>query len=131
MIFSGEIHPFRYDSQESNASVINHLISNHSLPVQSLYLDVFQKVKALGFNTVSFYVDWALVEGKQGTYHADGVFDLQPFFDAASEAGIYLLARPGPHINAEVSGGGLPGWLSRVNATMRSADPEYMKTYQL
>ncbi|GIC84200.1 glycoside hydrolase family 35 protein [Aspergillus udagawae] len=112
MIFSGEIHPFR-------------------LPVQSLYLDVFQKVKALGFNTVSFYVDWALLEGSRGTYRADGVFDLQPFFDAASKAGVYLLARPGPYINAEVSGGGFPGWLSRVPGTLRSGDPEYMKTYEL
>ncbi|KAL6352317.1 hypothetical protein LRP88_14401 [Fusarium phalaenopsidis] len=48
-IFSAEIHPFR-------------------LPVPSLYLDLFQKVKAAGFNMVSFYVDWALLEGKPGEF---------------------------------------------------------------
>jgi hypothetical protein len=107
MIFSGEVHPFR-------------------LPVPSLYLDLFQKIKALGFNMVSFYVDWALLEGKPGEFRADGIFDLQPFFDAATEAGIYLLARPGPYINAEVSGGGFPGWLQRVRGRLRTSDADYL-----
>ncbi|KAL7913505.1 glycoside hydrolase family 35 protein [Trichoderma velutinum] len=107
MIFSGEVHPFR-------------------LPVPSLYLDLFQKIKALGFNTVSFYVDWALLEGKPGKFRADGIFDLQPFFEAATKAGIYLLARPGPYINAEVSGGGFPGWLQRVKGILRTDAPDYL-----
>ncbi|KAI8295878.1 putative beta-galactosidase A [Colletotrichum sp. SAR 10_98] len=107
MIFSGEIHPFR-------------------IPVPGLYLDVFQKVRALGLNTVSFYVDWALLEGKEGNIVTDGIFDLQPFFDAATEAGVFLIARPGPYINAEVSGGGFPGWLSRLRARLRTSDPEFL-----
>ncbi|OHE96603.1 glycosyl hydrolase family 35 [Colletotrichum orchidophilum] len=107
MIFSGEIHPFR-------------------LPVPSLYLDIFQKVKALGLNTVSFYVNWALLEGKAGEFTAEGVYDLKPFFDAATKAGIYLIARPGPYINAEVSGGGFPGWLARLRAKLRTSDPEFL-----
>ncbi|EPS25349.1 putative beta-galactosidase [Penicillium oxalicum 114-2] len=109
MMFSGEVHPYR-------------------LPVASLYIDVFEKIKALGFNCVSFYVDWALLEGKPGHYTAEGIFDLQPFFDAAKEAGIYLLARPGPYINAEVSGGGFPGWLQRVNGTLRTSIGDYLKS---
>lgn len=82
----------------------------YRLPVPGLWLDIFQKVKALGFNAVSFYTHWALLEGEEGVYRADGVFALEPFFSAASEAGIYLIARPGPYINAESSGGGFPGW---------------------
>lgn len=96
------------------------------LPVRSLWLDVLQKVKALGFNCISFYVDWALLEGKQGDYRADGIFALEPFFDVAKEADIYLLARPGPYINAEVSGGGFPGWLQRVNGTLRTSDEGFL-----
>ena len=92
----------------------------------TLWIDVLQKVKALGFNCVSFYVDWALVEGKPGDYRAEGIFALEPFFEAASQAGIYLLARPGPYINAEVSGGGFPGWLQRVNATLRTSDHAFL-----
>ncbi|KAK7416616.1 hypothetical protein QQX98_005087 [Neonectria punicea] len=106
-IFSAEIHPFR-------------------LPVPSLYLDLFQKVKAMGFNMVSFYIDWALLEGKPGDFRSDGIFDIEPFIEAAQEAGIYLLPRPGPYINAEVSGGGFPGWQQRVKGTLRTSDADYL-----
>lgn len=87
LFFSGEFHPFR-------------------LPVPDLWLDVFQKIKAMGYSGVSFYTMWALLEGEPGVFRADGIFDLEPFFKAATDAGIYLLARPGPYINAEVTGGG-------------------------
>lgn len=63
-----------------------------SLPVPSLWLDVFQKLKSLGYTGVSFYIDWALLEGKQGDFTAEGVFAFEPFFEAAGIAGIYLLA---------------------------------------
>ncbi len=55
-------------------------------------------------------------------------FDLKPFFDAASEAGIYLIARPGPYINAEASGGGFPGWLQRCNGTLRNKRPSLLES---
>lgn len=90
ILLSGEFHPFR-------------------LPSPGLWLDVFQKIRALGFSGVSFYLDWALLEGDRGEIRLDGVFALDQFFSAASEAGIYLIARPGPYINAETSGGGFPG----------------------
>ncbi|OAA47981.1 beta-galactosidase lacA [Cordyceps fumosorosea ARSEF 2679] len=107
MIYSGEFHPFR-------------------LPVPSLWLDVFQKIKALGFNTVSFYVDWALLEAKEGDYRAEGIFDLDPFFKAAETAGIFLIARPGPYINAEVAGGGFPGRLQRLAGQLRTKSPDFL-----
>jgi hypothetical protein len=112
MLYSGEYHPFR-------------------IPVQSLHLDVFQKIRAMGYNCVSFYIDWALLEGTRGVFRADGIFDLQPFFDAASQAGIYLLARPGPYINAEVAGGGFPGWLQRVVGQPRTNDTSYLQATDL
>lgn len=58
----------------------------------SLWIDIFQKIKALGYNTVSFYVNWALLEGKPGEFRAEGVFAYEPFFEAASEAGLWLIA---------------------------------------
>ncbi|RFU30989.1 hypothetical protein B7463_g5308, partial [Scytalidium lignicola] len=106
-VFSGEFHPYR-------------------LPVPDLWLDIFQKVKALGFNAVSFYVHWALLEGQPGVYNASGVFAFEPFFAAAQQAGIYLIARPGPYINAESSGGGFPGWLQRTKGQLRTRAPDYL-----
>lgn len=107
LFFSGEFHPFR-------------------LPSPGLWLDVFQKIKAAGFSGVSFYVNWGLIEGTPGEFRADGVFALEGFFDAATQAGIYLLARPGPYINSEVSGGGYPGWTSRLKGPIRSNATDWL-----
>jgi beta-galactosidase len=111
MFLSAEFHPFR-------------------LPSPGLWLDVFQKVKAMGFSGVSFYVMWALVEGERGQIRTDGVFDLKGFFEAAKQAGIYLLARPGPYINSEVSGGGFPGWLQRNRGVLRTTAPDFLEASQ-
>lgn len=114
MLYSAEIHPFR-------------------LPVPSLWLDVLQKIKAAGYNCVSIYIDWQLLEGERGTFRADedGIFSQQGFFKAARQAGLYVIARPGPYINAEVSGGGFPGWLSRVEGVLRSNETGYMDATDL
>jgi beta-galactosidase len=107
IFFSGEFHPFR-------------------LPSPDLWLDVFQKIRALGYSGVSFYVDWALLEGERGQIRSSGVFALDQFFTAASEAGIYLVARPGPYINSETSGGGFPGWLARLQGRLKTTDQDYL-----
>lgn len=112
MIFSGEFHAFR-------------------LPVPSLWLDVLQKIKASGYNCVSIYINWHLLEAKRGDFRAEGIFALEPFFDAAQQAGLYVLARPGPYINAEVAGGGFPGWLTRTPGALRTFNEAYMNATDL
>jgi beta-galactosidase GanA len=77
-LYSGEFHPWR-------------------LPSVGLWTDVLQKIKAIGYNGVSFYVDWAPLEGRPGHFSAEGVFAYEPFFAAAEEVGLYLIARPGPY----------------------------------
>jgi beta-galactosidase GanA len=62
------------------------------LPVPSLWLDIFQKIKALGYNGVSFYAAWVLHEPKPGSFSAEGIFDWEPYFDAAKKSGVYLVA---------------------------------------
>ncbi|KAF9526882.1 glycoside hydrolase family 35 protein [Crepidotus variabilis] len=110
MLFSGEVHPYR-------------------LPVASLYLDVFQKIKAMGMNAVSFYVFWGILEPKKGDISFEGFRDLQPFFDAAKKAGIYLIARPGPYINAETTAGGFPGWGTYTPGIWRTSNASYIDAY--
>lgn len=73
MVFSAEFHPFR-------------------LPVPSLWVNVLDKIKALGFNTVSFYINWAFLEGSPGTFKAEGVFDWDRFCQMAKEKGVWLIA---------------------------------------
>lgn len=97
------------------------------LPSQALWLDVLQKMKAAGFNAVSLYFDWGYHSPAPGVYDFTGVRDVDKLLDMAAQLGIYVIARPGPYINAEVDGGGFPGWLSTTAGTTRTSSPEYLK----
>ncbi|MFI0165851.1 beta-galactosidase [Streptomyces sp. NPDC017095] len=107
-LWSGEFHYFR-------------------LPSPDLWLDIFQKMKAAGFNSTSLYFDWGYHSPAPGTYDFTGVRDVDRLLDMAEEAGLYVIARPAPYINAEVDSGGLPGWLTTKAGNNRSDDPRFLK----
>ncbi|WP_262063921.1 beta-galactosidase [Streptomyces sp. STR69] len=107
MLWSGEFHYWR-------------------LPSPDLWRDVLQKIKASGMNAVSIYFDWAYHSPARGTYDFTGVRDVDKLLDMAQEAGLYVIARPGPYINAETDGGGFPGWLTTQKGRARSTDPDYL-----
>ncbi|KAJ3574796.1 hypothetical protein NP233_g1522 [Leucocoprinus birnbaumii] len=118
---SGEYHPWR-------------------LPVPELWPDIFQKTKAAGLNGISFYAHWGMMNPKDGVLDMEGINNLQPFFDAAKEAGLWIIARPGPYINAETSGGAIPGWVTTIpgdpswnqyNGELRSNDTAFHNSWQL
>jgi beta-galactosidase GanA len=106
-IWSGEFHYFR-------------------LPSPDLWLDIFQKMKAAGFNATSLYFDWDYHSGSPGQYDFSGVRDVDKLLDYAQQAGLYVIVRPAPYINAEVDSGGLPGWLTTKDEQNRSADPNFL-----
>jgi beta-galactosidase GanA len=107
-LWSGEFHAYR-------------------LPSPDLWLDIFQKMKAAGFNATSLYFDWGYHSPAPGVYDFTGVRNLDRLLDMAAEAGLYVIARPGPYINAEVDGGGFPTWLSTKPGNTRTSDPAYLK----
>src|SRR6266540_1658911 len=107
VVWSGEMHPFR-------------------LPSPSLWRDILEKMKANGYNAVSIYVDWGYHSPKPGVYDFTGVRDLDRFFDIASDVGIYVIARPGPYINAETDAGGFPAWLATTPGRARTNNATYM-----
>jgi hypothetical protein len=106
-IWSGEFHPFR-------------------LPSPDLWRDVLQKMRASGYNAVSIYFDWGYHSPKQGVYDFSGVRDMDRLLAIAQEVGLYVIARPGPYINAEVDGGGFPGWLSTQAGRARTDAADYL-----
>ncbi len=106
-IWSGEMHPYR-------------------IPSPDLWRDVLQKMKASGYNAVSFYFDWGYHSPKPGVYDFTGVRDMDRLLTIADEVGLYVIARPGPYINAEVDGGGFPGWLTTQAGRARSDAPDYL-----
>ena len=106
-VWSGEFHPFR-------------------LPSPSEWLDVLEKMKAEGYNAVSLYFDWAYHSPAPGVYDFTGVRNMDEVLDMAAKVGLYVIARPGPYINAEVTGGGYPGWLTTQAGKARTAAADYL-----
>ncbi|MBB4910061.1 beta-galactosidase [Actinophytocola algeriensis] len=110
-LWSGEFHYFR-------------------LPSPELWRDVLEKIRAAGFNGVSLYFNWAYHSPAPGEYDFSGVRDVDRLLRLTEELGLYVVARPGPYINAEVSGGGFPAWLKQVDGRARSSDPGYTAAYR-
>ena len=106
-LWSGEFHYFR-------------------LPSPDLWRDVLTKMKAGGFNAVSLYFDWAYHSPQPGGYDFSGVRDVDRLLSMAADLGLYVIARPGPYINAEVDGGGFPDWLLTQAGHARSTAPDYL-----
>ncbi len=80
-------------------------------PGEKIAQDRFRKMKAGGYNAVDIYFNWNYHSQKQGEYDFSGIKDVRKVLKAAKDAGLYIIARPGPFINAEVNAGGLPFWL--------------------
>ncbi|MEC4020681.1 glycoside hydrolase family 35 protein [Streptomyces sp. H27-D2] len=82
-------------------------------------------LRAMGLNCVETYVPWNYHEPRQGVHH--DVEALGRFLDAAWEAGLYAIVRPGPYICAEWENGGLPDWLTGpLGRRVRTRDAEYL-----
>lgn len=99
------------------------------LPSPSLWKDVFQKMKAAGYNAVEIYFNWAYHSPGRGRYDFSGIRDVDRLLDDAQDAGLYVIARPGPYINAETDAGGFPDWLIAVKGRARSPVPDYTAAY--
>lgn len=92
--FGGEFHPFR-------------------IPVPEIWFDILQKIKAMGLNTASFYSHWGYHAPSADTLNFEtGGHDLVRIYEMAKEIGLYVNPRPGPYINAELSAGGMPLWVT-------------------
>lgn len=79
-------------------------------------------LRAMGLNCVETYVPWNLHEPRPGVFR--DVRALGRFLDAAREAGLWAIVRPGPYICAEWENGGLPHWLP---GRPRTRDGEYLR----
>ncbi|URZ09288.1 beta-galactosidase [Clostridium felsineum] len=100
------------------------------LPSQSGWMDVLQKMKAAGFNAVTIYFNWDFHSPAKGKYDFTGIRDVDKLLTMAQKVGLYVVARPGPYINAETDGGGYPGWLTTEAGRARTAAPDYTEAYR-
>ncbi len=93
-LYSGEFHYFRVPKKDWRRR-----------------MDLFREA---GGNCIATYVPWMLHEPKEGQFNfgsADGLTDFETFQETARQAGLYVLARPGPYQGSELKYGGLPAWL--------------------
>ena len=70
-----------------------------------------EAMREMGCTVVDVYVPWSVHEGNDGRLdfgETNPQLDVVRFLQLAAEVGLYALVRPGPHINAELSGFGLP-----------------------
>lgn len=75
---------------------------------------ILDQAKALGFSMIETYIPWGVHETAPGQYdwgQIDPRKDLAAFMRLCHERGIWLIARPGPLINAELTDFGFPQWI--------------------
>ena len=94
------------------------------LPVDA-WRDGLRALKAMGVPMVETYVPWGVHEPEPGQWdfgQTDPRKDLGRFLDLAAEEGLRAFARPGPHINAELTYFGLPAHIVH-DPTMQARSP--------
>jgi beta-galactosidase len=106
-LISGEFHYFRVPKKDWKAR-----------------MDLF---KQAGGNCIATYIPWLLHEPEEGRFvfgGGDGVHDLEDFLNTARDAGLYVIARPGPYQYSELKFAGLPGWLVEGHPELRAKTRE-------
>ncbi len=111
-IIAGEMHPSR-------------------IPYQ-FWEDRIKKARAMGLNTVSFYVFWNQLEPKEGEFNFKEGNDIRRFVQLCRKNGMWVIMRPGPYACAETEFGGYPAWLLKHHdIKIRSDDPKFLNYNRL
>ncbi|MDF3066278.1 MAG: hypothetical protein K0R38_1879 [Polyangiaceae bacterium] len=90
-LLSGSVHYFRLEPESWRACL--------------------ESLRDMGCTVVDVYVPWSAHEDAHGAFdfgRYNPALDVVKFLRIAEELGLFALVRPGPHINAELSGFGLP-----------------------
>ncbi|MDN0199226.1 beta-galactosidase [Streptomyces sp. S.PNR 29] len=86
-----------------------------------------EQVRASGYTCVDVYLPWNFHETAPGRWSFEGGRDVAAFLDLAHEAGLYVIARPGPYICSEWDGGALPAWLGLdPDLRVRQNEPRFL-----
>ena len=84
-------------------------------------------VRDSGYQVIDVYLPWNFHEVAPGEWDFSGRRDVGRFLDLAHEAGLAVIARPGPYICSEWDGGALPAWLALEDGLrIRDADPKFL-----
>lgn len=81
-----------------NLAVLTRTLTDSRVPNPDFYLDLMQRLKAIGFNAISHYPLWGLLNPSPGVFDLEGWKSLEPFLQAANDAGLWVVTRPGPYV---------------------------------
>jgi beta-galactosidase len=90
-IYGGAVHYWRLDRARWN--------------------DILETVKGMGFTMISVYIPWVVHEIEKGKFdfgERNPSNDIDAFLTLVEEKGLYIIVRPGPQINSELTGFGYP-----------------------
>ena len=100
-------------------------LNGHTLPVYSGTVHywrlersewplILDQVQALGFGMIETYIPWSVHETSPGHFdwgRDDDRKDIEAFMRLCEERRLWLIVRPGPLINAELTDFGFPEWV--------------------
>lgn len=87
-----------------------------------------KQAKAMGLNTVSFYLFWNQVEKREGQFDFSGMNDVRRVLKLCQDNGLWAILRPGPYCCAEVDFGGIPYWTAKYpQVKIRTDDPKWLE----
>lgn len=81
---------------------------------RALWPKILDQVLGLGFRMIETYIPWSIHETAPGHYdwgQEDERKDAEAFMQLCEERGLWLIVRPGPLINAELTDFGFPEWI--------------------
>ncbi len=88
--------------------------------------DRMEKMKLAGYHALDVYFPWNYHETSPDVWDFECERDADAFLTLAKEAGLFVVARPGPYICSEWDGGGLPAYLFASDMRIRDNDPAYL-----
>lgn len=91
-----------------------------------LWKERMEQLKAYGYNSIDVYFPWNYHELREGEWDFTGERDVEAFLAAARDAGLWVIARPGPYICSEWDGGALPAYLLAQGIEVRQNDPVFL-----
>lgn len=75
---------------------------------------ILDNILEMGFQIVETYIPWSVHEISEGCFDFGEIRkenDLDGFLTLCEQKGLYVIVRPGPHINAEMKNFGYPEWI--------------------
>ncbi|MEX2204851.1 MAG: beta-galactosidase [Myxococcota bacterium] len=88
-------------------------LSYFRLPARELWRERIVKMRDAGLNAIDVYYPWNFHSERAGEYDFAELRDVEHLHDLIEASGMWLIARPGPYICAELDLGGLPAYLLR------------------